>query len=105
MSQRIIKPEGIELMKYLNDGYAICDKCGAVMNRKDGLVGENDIYVCPSCGWKIDVMDYEYKDDDKEKEYVSEIKKYYKDDIPPPGCRACGGHYPDCKTSCKLFDD
>lgn len=30
MSQ-IIKPEGIELMEYLNEGYAICNKCGAVV--------------------------------------------------------------------------
>lgn len=29
MSQ-IIKPEGIELIEYLNEGYAICNKCGAV---------------------------------------------------------------------------
>lgn len=21
------------------------------------------------------------------------------------GCRACGGPYPNCKLSCKLFDD
>lgn len=33
MSQ-IIKPEGIELMEYLNEGYAICNKCGAVMDRQ-----------------------------------------------------------------------
>jgi hypothetical protein len=23
----------------------------------------------------------------------------------PKGCQACGGPYPDCKTSCVLFDD
>lgn len=23
----------------------------------------------------------------------------------PSGCRACGGPYPQCKISCKLFDD
>ena len=23
----------------------------------------------------------------------------------PPGCAACGGPYPKCKTSCKIFDD
>ena len=22
----------------------------------------------------------------------------------PFGCRACGGPYPDCTTSCKMFD-
>lgn len=48
MSHKIIKPEGIELIEYLN--------------MEQG-------------------------------------------DIPPAGCRACGGPYPYCKTSCKLFDD
>ena len=42
MSQ-IIKPEGIELMEYLNEGYAICNKCGAVMDRKEHPRGGNDI--------------------------------------------------------------
>lgn len=60
MSHKIIKPEGIELIEYLNNGYTICNRCGAVMEQ-----GE----------------------------------------IPPAGCRACGGPYPYCKTSCKLFDD
>lgn len=23
----------------------------------------------------------------------------------PAGCRACGGPYPNCKSSCPLFDD
>ena len=33
MSQKIIKPEGMELMEYLNNGYAVCNRCGAVMER------------------------------------------------------------------------
>lgn len=28
MSHKIIKPEGIELIEYLNNGYAICNRCG-----------------------------------------------------------------------------
>lgn len=31
---KIIKPAGSELMDYLNRGYAICNKCGAVMDRR-----------------------------------------------------------------------
>lgn len=23
----------------------------------------------------------------------------------PAGCRACGGPYPNCKSSCPMFDD
>lgn len=102
MSQKIIKPEGIELMRYLNEGYAICNKCGAVMNRREDPKGGCDIYTCPSCGWEVDEMDYEYED---EEEWTDEMLCVYEGDIPPTGCKACGGPYPQCKTSCKLFDD
>lgn len=91
MSRKIIRPEGMELMRYLNDGDAICNKCGALMDRKEDPAGGCDIFVCPSCGWEIDEMEYEYEDED-----TFAI---------PAGCRACGGPYPHCKTSCKLFDD
>lgn len=33
--RKVIKPAGSELMDYLNKGYAICNKCGAVMDRKE----------------------------------------------------------------------
>lgn len=103
---KIIKPEGMELLKYLNDGYAICNECGAVMERKSDPNGGCDIYVCPSCGWEMDEMDYEYEQDKGyEKEWTSELMEIYRDDIPSVGCRACGGPYPYCKTSCKLFDE
>ena len=32
--RKVVKPAGSELMDYLNKGYAICNKCGAVMDRK-----------------------------------------------------------------------
>lgn len=101
---KIIKPEGIELMKYLSEGYAICNKCGAIMDRKEAPKGGNDIYACPSCDWSVDVMEYEYEDSEEE-ELTEEVLKAYKGDVPPAGCRACGGPYPQCKTSCKMFDD
>lgn len=97
MSHKIIFPEGIELIDYLNRGYAICNECGALMERREDPRGGCDIYTCPSCGWEIDEMEYEYERD----EDVDERG----DDIPPAGCRACGGPYPNCKLSCKLFDD
>lgn len=104
MSQKIIKPEGIELMRYLDDGYAICNQCGAIMDRREDPKGGCDIYACPSCGWEVDVMDYEYEDSEEE-EWTEDVLTAYKGDVPPAGCRACGGPYPYCKTSCKLFDD
>ena len=29
----------------------------------------------------------------------------FRDDMPLAGCKACGGPYPYCKASCKMFDD
>lgn len=103
MSQ-IIKPEGIELMEYLNEGYAICNKCEAVMDRREHPRCGNDIYTCPSCGWNVDVMDYEYEDDEEE-EWTEETLNMYAGNVPPDGCRACGGPYPSCKSSCPIFDE
>lgn len=54
--RKVIKPAGSELMDYLNKGYAICNKCGAVMDRKEDPEGGCDIYACPSCGWEIEEM-------------------------------------------------
>lgn len=51
--RKVIKPAGSELMDYLNKGYAICNKCGAVMDRKEDPEGGCGIYACPSCGWKL----------------------------------------------------
>lgn len=61
MSHKIIFPEGIELIEYLNRGYAICNECGALMERREDPRGGCDIYTCPSCGWEIDEMEYEYE--------------------------------------------
>lgn len=97
MSQKIIRPEGVELMKYLNDGDAICNRCGALMDRKEDPAGGCDIFTCPVCTWTIDEMEYEYEDE--------ELLEANEEDTLPAGCRACGGPYPHCKTSCKLFDD
>lgn len=37
--KKVVKPAGSELMDYLNKGYAICNKCGAVMDRKEDPEG------------------------------------------------------------------
>ena len=104
MSHKIIKPEGIELIEYLNNGYAICNRCGAVMRQTEDPKTGCGIYICPSCGLKMDEEDYEYESDE-EVEWTEEMLDMEQGDIPPAGCRACGGQYPACKTSCKLFDD
>ena len=45
MSHKIIFPEGIELIEYLNRGYAICNECGALMERREDPRGGCDIYT------------------------------------------------------------
>lgn len=102
--KKIMRPDGSELMDYLNKGYAICNNCGAVMDRKEDPAGGCDIYTCPSCGWEVDEMEYEYKDQD-EMEWESDVLSALKGDVPPAGCQACGGPYPYCQVSCRMFDD
>lgn len=87
----IIKPEGSELLTYIRNGYFICSECDTLMDL------DGDELVCPSCGYSVYREDYNY-----------DYEEYFdnNDDInPPTGCAACGGPYPSCKTSCKMFDD
>lgn len=104
MSKKIIKPEGKELLRYINNGYPICNKCGALMDRTPDPAGACDIFVCPGCGWEIDDMEYKY-DSGQELEWAPGSGMTSDDMDPPPGCRACGGPWPHCQTSCNLFDD
>lgn len=43
--KKVIIPEGTELMDYLNQGYAICNRCGAVMDLKEDPRGGCDSMV------------------------------------------------------------
>lgn len=72
MSHKIIKPEGVELIEYLNNGYAICNRCGAVMEQTEDPKTGCEIYICPSCGLKVDEEDYEYESDE-EVEWTEEM--------------------------------
>ena len=94
MEKNIYHPRALEeINKVLDKGMAICNECGAVMEHVDGGL-EPDTYVCPDpdCGTVYLVDDYYYGDEPPELEI-------------PEGCAACGGPYPDCMTSCKMFDD
>lgn len=60
------------------------------------LIPDGDTYICENCG-------REYSEDE-----LDDLTTYVTFDDPddmPSGCKACGGPYPSCKTSCKLFDD
>ena len=78
------------------EGY-LCYECGTKMDKAD-----DEVLVCASCGHSVDIEDYGYENEYDD--YYSSIKEETLDDA-PEGCAACGGPYPSCKTSCKLFDD
>ena len=90
--KKVIRPAGDELMDYLNRGFAICNRCGAVMDQREDPRGGCDIYAC---GDPMELVQDERGDD-----YL-----VFRNDMPPAGCRACGGPYPYCKPSCRMFDD
>ena len=74
-------------MRNEND-FVLCDKCGKKQFMEDGPVSTADQGIlCMSC-WK----DY------------SKVYKSKPSSKVPKGCVACGGPYPDCKSSCKMFD-
>lgn len=51
-------------------------------------------------------MDEEDDFDDEESEYETEKDEgFYHYRRKPAGCRACGGDYPNCTSSCPMFDD
>lgn len=79
-----------ELLTYIRDGYFVCPDCDEFMELK-----EDDLF-CPVCGYIVKREDYDY-----------DYEEYFNEDSveTPIGCAACGGPYPYCKTSCKLFDD
>ena len=53
--------------------------------------------------WRPRHFGKQRQDNSNEEEYYDQEEFDY-DDI-PFGCRACGGDYPNCTTSCPLFDD
>ena len=63
-----------------------CPCCGEAMGYSYG----KSEFKCFSCGCILDENDLEIDD--------------YTDDI-PWSCKNCGGPYPLCTTSCKMFDD
>ena len=61
-----------------------CPYCGGEM-KENGDFGE--LLECIECGTSINAKDA------------------LDEDEMPPYCKTCGGPYPSCKISCKLFDD
>jgi len=62
---------------------------------------------CPSCGREMDEYETFWSCDECD-EFIYrpgyEPDEDEEDDM-PECCAACGGPYPQCMTSCKIFDD
>lgn len=75
-----------------------CPHCGDTMK----FNFSTNIFKCFSCGYTADEEDGEnmaYSDD-----YDSIFGKPSEDEK-PESCIACGGPWPSCKSSCKIFDE
>ncbi len=85
-------------------GRLICPVCGCEME----LNAAEEIAVCESssCGATFEVKWYDAYGGYLVEEDCRLDDGYCDDEIDiPECCRACGGPYPDCMTSCKMFDD
>lgn len=74
----------------------VCSRCGSPMVKADDTV-----LVCTKCDHSVDIDDYGSEDDYMD--YYSSSQESILEE--PECCRACGGPYPRCMTSCKIFDD
>ena len=72
-----------------------CVECGATMEKAD-----EEVLICPKCQHSVDIEDYGYED-----EYDDYFSSIQVDIEKPEYCGICDGPWPDCETSCKLFDD
>ena len=75
-----------------------CPECGATMRYsycdsefKETKIDQIKIVKCPDCGKVMDQDEFDWDEDDE-----SEM---------PQCCIGCSDAYPNCKTSCSLFDD
>ena len=73
-----------------------CPECGAKLDSTETF------WDCPECGY------FKVKSKYARLEAVNErfLKKLFGSDDMPEGCAACGNPaYPDCQSSCPIFDD
>ena len=84
-----------------------CDECGVYMNNQPGFSVSSGEWTCTECGAVNDVTEDNiiYDTDEDDDEYDDEYDGDDYGDGIPEGCAACGGPYPQCCTSCPVFDD
>lgn len=79
---------GIQEYEAFNRSDQECPYCGQLLDH-GGLID----WTCDNCGLQFDTVYDSYN-----KEYALEL-------IVPEICSDCGGPFPDCMSSCGIFDD
>ena len=73
-----------------------CPECGAKLDSTETF------WDCPECGYFKVNSKYARLEAANERF----LKKFFDNDDMPEGCAACGNPaYPNCQSSCSLFDD
>lgn len=87
-------------MKKLSEYDWYCDECHEYLNDQAGFDAYCGYWTCSNCSNSNKIGKSEILFDNHDifinKEEHEEMPQCYS---------ACGGPYPDCMTSCKLFDD
>ena len=88
-------------MKKLSEYDWFCDQCLEYLNVQSGFDAYCGYWTCSNCCnlnkiGKSEIVFDNHEDYSYDDEEVEET---------PVGCTACGGPYPNCMTSCKLFDE
>lgn len=99
----LIKKEDSSI--WLQTGEEYCPDCHCLMQHKDGY------WECAIC--KYSITDEESAEGEGcpslESTYARDYDDYFSrmnlSDNKPACCEACGGPWPDCESSCKLFND
>lgn len=88
-----------------------CPECGTIMK----FNFTSNRFKCFSCGFSMDedevdyILDNDEEDEDDYNDFYDEDDEdeFDRDDDSkmPECCKACGGPWPKCKISCKIFDD
>lgn len=88
-------------MKRLSEYDWYCDECNDYLNHQLGFNAYCGYWTCSKCGYSNKIGKSEIIFDTDTDSFYSTDNNV---DI-PAGCSACGGPYPNCKSSCPLFDD
>ncbi len=92
----------LSMFSKIPTGKQFCPYCHIVIEHK------NNYWECDKCNYSI--TDEEINCGDGfptiESTYENDYGDIYGEDEEtiPEGCEACGGPYPDCKSSCNMFE-